>query len=474
MALFPLSRSLLLLSFLGFISPVQFSPSHALRRPISNPINYPSLSRLSRLSSVSNGIPKHGYRYLLAQNFTKHHNSTTNSTTNSITTTTHGHKTHRQHVRDWILSFVAGSLGGTVSGFLVSVLFRLVLNCARRRYKTPAGPSIFSRKIIHNANDLSFLEKEDGVTSLQTIGRGGCGEVYKAELPNSPGKMIAIKRIKKRTPDGAEPTEEESRLLDKWTRQIRSEILTVGHIRHRNLLPLLAHVSRPDCHYLIYEFMKNGSLHEVLMEVSSGRRELDWPTRHKIAIGIASGLEHLHVHHKPRIIHRDLKPANILLDDSMEARISDFGLAKEMPEAHSHMTSSNVAGTIGYIAPEYYQTLKFTPKCDMYSLGVILAVLVVGKLPSDDFFQNTEEMSLVKWLRNMMKSPDAPLAVDPKLGGNGFEEQMLMVLRIACLCTADNPKERPTSRDVRIMLFRACPSSTWVTGWHLASREDSY
>ncbi|XP_073003968.1 leucine-rich repeat receptor-like serine/threonine/tyrosine-protein kinase SOBIR1 [Typha latifolia] len=467
MALFPLLPSLLLLSSLCFISAVQVSPSHALRRPISNPINHPRLSRLSRLSAVSNGIPKHGNRHLLAQNFNKPHNSTTNSssnsttnstsdsttnsTSNSNTTTPHDHKTHRRHVRNWVLGFVAGSLGGIVSGFLVSVLFRLVLNCARGRYKTPAGPSIFSPKVIRNANDLSFLEKDDGLASLQVIGRGGCGEVYKAELPNSPGKMIAIKRIKKQTPDGAEPTEE-SHLLDKWTRQIRSEILTVGHIRHRNLLPLLAHVSRPDCHYLIYEYMKNGSLRDVLMEVSESRRELDWPARHKIAVGIAAGLEHLHVHHKPHIIHRDLKPANILLDDTMEARIADFGLAKEMPEAHTHITSSNVAGTIGYIAPEYHQTLKFTAKCDVYSFGVILAVLVVGKQPSDDFFQNTEEMNLVKWLRNMMKSPDAALAIDPKLAGNGFEEQMLLVLRIACFCTTDDPKERPTSRDIKCML----------------------
>ncbi|MQL41525.1 hypothetical protein EI012_26820, partial [Escherichia coli] len=122
--------------------------------------------------------------------------------------------------------------------------------------------------------------------------------------------------------------------MHKKMRQIQAEINTIGQIRHRNLQPLLAHVSRPDCHYLVYEFMKNGSLQDVLNQVQAGERELDWLTRHKIAVGIASGLEYLHMSHtspiihKARIIHRDLKPANILLDDDMEARIADFGLAK--------------------------------------------------------------------------------------------------------------------------------------------------
>ncbi|KAL0417266.1 UNVERIFIED_CONTAM: Leucine-rich repeat receptor-like serine/threonine/tyrosine-protein kinase SOBIR1 [Sesamum latifolium] len=147
-------------------------------------------------------------------------------------------------------------------------------------------------------------------------------------------------------------------MMNKKMRQIRSEIQTVGQIRHRNLLALLAHLPRPDCHYLVYEYMKNGSLQDYLQHVKEGRRELDWLARYRIALGVASGLEYLHMNHTPRIIHRDLKPANVLLDDDMEARIADFGLAKAMPDANTHVTTSNVAGTVGYIAPEYYQTFK--------------------------------------------------------------------------------------------------------------------
>ncbi|KAI4336249.1 hypothetical protein L6164_014796 [Bauhinia variegata] len=198
--------------------------------------------------------------------------------------------------------------------------------------------------------------------------------------------------------------------------------------------------------------MKNGSLQDMLIRAQQGTVELDWLSRHKIAVGIAAGLEYLHSSHTPRIIHRDLKPANILLDDEIEARIADFGLAKAMPDANTHITTSVLAGTVGYIAPEYHQTLKFTDKCDIYSFGVVLGVLVMGKFPSDEFFQHTEEMSLVKWMRNVVSSEDPRRAIDQKLMNNGFEEQMLLVLKIACFCTMDDPKTRPNGKDVRVML----------------------
>ncbi|KAJ6411230.1 hypothetical protein OIU84_007902 [Salix udensis] len=189
--------------------------------------------------------------------------------------------------------------------------------------------------------------------------------------------MIAVKKIIQSPKDAAELSEEDSKVLNKKMRQIQSEINTVGHIRHRNLLPLLAHVSRPDCHYLVYEFMKNGSLQDVLNDVAEGRRELD--------CGI----------HRTRV-------------------------------------SSN--------------TEIHRQECDVYSFGVVLGVLVMGKLPSEEFFQSTRELSLVKWMRNIMTSENPSQAVDPKLLGNGVEDQMLLVLKIACFCTMDDPKQRPNNR----------------------------
>ncbi|ESR56047.1 hypothetical protein CICLE_v10021254mg [Citrus x clementina] len=233
---------------------------------------------------------------------------------------------------------------------------------------------------------------------------------------------------------------------------IRSEIITASQTRHRNILPLLAHMVRPNCHLLVYEFMKNGSLQDILYDVSQGRRELDWPSRHRIARGIASGLESLHMCHRPRIIHRDIKPANVLIDDDMEARISDFGLGKLMPDGHAQITVTCMVGTVGYMAPEYLQTETISEKYDIYSFGVLLAVLVMGKFPVDDFFRITEEKDMVRWMRNVIFSENPNRAIDSKLLGNGYEEQMLLVLKLACFCTLEDPDERPNSKDVRSML----------------------
>ncbi|CAM8881194.1 unnamed protein product [Rhodiola kirilowii] len=354
-------------------------------------------------------------------------------------------------------------IGGPViasffSFFVVLFLFCIcffVFNGYRLRLvkgKKKTGPSIFSPNVIKRRQDLAFLEQEDGLAALQIIGKGGCGEVYKAELPGSDGIVLAIKKVIQPPLDASELSEEDTKMLGKKMRQIKSEIVTVGKIRHRNLLPLLAHVPRPDCHYLVYEFMKNGSLQDMLEDVKQGRKELDWHVRFRIAVGVAHGLEYLHFGQSPMIIHRDMKPANILLDDNMEAKIGDFGLAKTVPDANTHVTSLNVAGTLGYISPEYYQTLKLSDKCDIFSFGVVLGVLVMGKTPSDEFFQDTTEMSLVRWMRNVMTSDDPHRAIDPNLLGNGFEEEMLLVLKIACFCTLEDPKQRPDSKNVRVML----------------------
>ncbi|THU51254.1 hypothetical protein C4D60_Mb06t29050 [Musa balbisiana] len=433
-----------------------YDGSHALRRmTLRHPRRLPS-----RLASQSahrrSPFPK---RYVLAETKTTQALASSNSSPNRSSSEHHHSRNHKQSVRNWIVGFITGSLLGIVSGTILSVLYRQVVNCIRGRYRSPGSPSIFSPTHIKRAEDLAFLEKDDGLAALEVIGRGGCGEVYKAQQPPDPRKpdrpsmVFAIKKIMKRTPDSAEPTsDEESRLLDKWMRQVRSEIQTVGHIRHRNLLPLLAHVTRRDCHLLIYEFMRNGTLHDAIRGAAAGRRKLEWPGRYIIALGIAAGLEYLHVVHRPRVIHRDLKPANILLDDDLNPRISDFGLAKVVPDTVSGSMRSGVAGTIGYIAPEYHQTLLFTDKCDVYSFGVILAVLVTGKFPTDEFYCTTEEIRMVDWMRNAMRSAEPEVAIDRTLVGNGFEEQMLLVLKIACFCTYDDPKARPNSREVRLML----------------------
>ncbi|CAL4887119.1 unnamed protein product [Urochloa decumbens] len=367
---------------------------------------------------------------------------------------------HKHRFRNnWIIRFVVAPLLllAVVVSVLV-VLFRRRLGIMNRM--TRPRITIFIPKLIRHAEHLAFLEEEDGVASLEAIGRGGCGEVYRAQLPLEQEReweeprFIAIKKIQSER-GGAPASDDlsgvESRQLDRWSRQAQSEIRTVGHIRHRNLLPLAAHVPRPGCHYLVYEYMKRGSLHDALLKGAA----LPWPARIRVALGVATGLEYLHVSRRPQIIHRDLKPANILLDDGMEPRITDFGLARLMPDAQTHITASALAGTLGYIAPEYHQTLKFTSKCDVYSFGVILAVLATGKHPSDHFFMQTDDVvGLVKWLRRVMIAGEHEQAIDPAIAGAGHDEQIVLLLRIAVLCTADDPKERHCAKEVRCMLLQ--------------------
>ncbi|KAH7654912.1 Non-specific serine/threonine protein kinase protein [Dioscorea alata] len=340
--------------------------------------------------------------------------------------------------------------------FVACCVATVIVKCMKRSKYFRTEPedgnvTLFGREIKH-ARDLSFLYTS-GCAGLEVIGKGGCGQVFKAHLKSSGGwkLTVAVKEIIlpssmliEELCQGMELSQERSSHVDDYRmRQVRAEIRTMGCIGHRNLLRLLAHVSSGDHHFLVSEFMPKGSLYDVLK-----KGQLDWPARYKIALGIASGLEYLHFIHKPCIIHRDLKPENILLDDDLNPRIADFGLAKVV---HGNFVRTRLAGTLGYIAPEYYNGMPCTHKCDVFSLGVILAVLVTGRFPSD--CRLLEETGMVKWVRRVMSSGEAKeTVIDEKMAGNGYEEQMLLVLKIACFCTYDNPRERPHSRDVRCMI----------------------
>jgi len=152
----------------------------------------------------------------------------------------------------------------------------------------------------------------------------------------------------------------------------------------------------------------------ALIEIGSySEQEFNWLSRLTTALGIATGLEYLHVGHSLAIIHRDLKPENILLDNNMEARIANFGLARTMSESQSPTYASNSADTIEYMTPEHHNLFIVNDKIDIYSFGIILAVLVIGKLPYDAFFRDT--MSLVDWLRNTTIIGNFRDLIDPRL-----------------------------------------------------------
>nr|CAD1840890.1 unnamed protein product [Ananas comosus var. bracteatus] len=294
--------------------------------------------------------------------------------------------------------------------------------------------------------DILACVKESNV-----IGMGATGIVYKAELQR-PHLVIAVKKLWR--PSRAEGVGSEPRCDI-----AAAEVSVLGRLRHRNIVRLLGYLHNDADAMLLYEYMPNGSLWEALHGpggAGGGRVLADWVARYNVAVGVAQGLAYLHHDCHPPIIHRDIKSNNILLDANMEARIADFGLARMV--AHKNETLSVVAGSYGYIAPEYGYTLKVDQKSDIYSYGVVLMELLTGKRPIEPEFGESQD--IVGWIRERLRSDRAEAVLDPSIGGGQckhVQEEMLLVLRIAVLCTAKLPKDRPSMRDVLTMLGEAKP-----------------
>jgi protein brassinosteroid insensitive 1 len=235
---------------------------------------------------------------------------------------------------------------------------------------------------------------------------------------------------------------------------------TIGKIKHRNLVPLLGYCKIGEERLLMYDFMKHGSLEDVLHDRKKFGKPLNWEERKKIAIGAARGLAFLHHNCIPHIIHRDMKSSNVLVDEGLEARVSDFGMARMMNVVDTHLSVSTLAGTPGYVPPEYYQSFRCTTKGDVYSYGVVLLELLTGKPPTDsaDF---GEDNNLVGWvkLHTKLKITDV---FDPELLKDNptLELELLEHLKIACACLDDRPPRRPTMLKVMTMFKEIQVGST--------------
>ncbi|XP_010268651.1 PREDICTED: LRR receptor-like serine/threonine-protein kinase HSL2 [Nelumbo nucifera] len=294
---------------------------------------------------------------------------------------------------------------------------------------------------------LSFKEEEvfSSLTEENLIGTGGSGQVYRAKLKS--GQMVAVKKLW------------EGSGRPKTDVAFRSEVETLGRIRHGNIVKLLFSCTSEgdDCRVLVYEYMEKGSLGELL-HGEKGGIQLDWPKRFKIAVGTAQALAYLHHDCVPAIVHRDVKSNNILLDNEFNPHVADFGLARtlqrEVCDGDGELVTSRVAGSYGYIAPEYAYTFKVTEKSDVYSFGVVLMELVTGKRPTDPSFGENKDM--VKWVTEAAVAAckeDTELLVkkviDARMNVDSCDYQEInKVLNVALLCTSTYPLSRPTMRRV--------------------------
>ncbi|GMJ16023.1 BRI1 like [Hibiscus trionum] len=281
-----------------------------------------------------------------------------------------------------------------------------------------------------------LLEATNGFSAESLIGSGGFGEVYKAQLRD--GCVVAIKKLIHITGQG--------------DREFMAEMETIGKIKHRNLVPLLGYCKVGEERLLVYEYMKWGSLESVLHDTAKGRESrLDWAARKKIAIGSARGLAFLHHSCIPHIIHRDMKSSNVLLDENFEARVSDFGMARLVNALDTHLSVSTLAGTPGYVPPEYYQSFRCTTKGDVYSYGVILLELLSGKRPIDPS-EFGDDNNLVGWAKQLHREKRIDEILDPELMlKESGESELYHYLRIAFECLDDRPFRRPTMIQVMAM-----------------------
>ncbi|MQM15367.1 hypothetical protein Taro_048309 [Colocasia esculenta] len=279
------------------------------------------------------------------------------------------------------------------------------------------------------------------LTNKDIIGSGGYGTVYKLVIDSS--TAFAVKRLNKGSADK--------------DRGFERELDTMGDIKHRNIVALHGYYVTPQFNLLIYDLMPNGSLDCLLHGKAKDRKPLDWSSRCRIAAGAARGLSYLHHDCIPHIIHRDIKSSNILLDHNMEARVSDFGLATLMGPDETHV-STVVAGTFGYLAPEYFDTGRATTKGDVYSFGVVLLELLTGKRPTDETFIE-EGTRLVTWVKEAVSDKREELALDSSLVYFPLADVQTM-FSIAEKCLETDPLRRPTMSEVLKLLEQLCPEKS--------------
>ncbi|KAH9611862.1 hypothetical protein KSS87_019541 [Heliosperma pusillum] len=258
-----------------------------------------------------------------------------------------------------------------------------------------------------------LVDATDNFAEINKLGRGGFGTVYKGTLED--GEEVAVKRL--------------SKLSGQGLKEFMTEVLVISKLQHRNLVRLLGCCVEGEEKLLVYEYMPNKSLDALLFDRL--HQELrGWKTRFNIIQGICRGLLYLHRDSRLRIIHRDLKASNILLDDELNPKISDFGMAKIFKGKEDQADTNRVVGTYGYMSPEYAMEGRFSEKSDVFSFGVLLLEIVSGRRNSS--FKEEESLSLL-----------GHSLIDPAVLEPGFLDQILRCIQVALLCVQELPEDRP-------------------------------
>uniref|UniRef100_J3MI24 non-specific serine/threonine protein kinase n=2 Tax=Oryza brachyantha TaxID=4533 RepID=J3MI24_ORYBR len=291
-------------------------------------------------------------------------------------------------------------------------------------------PVLFFQDSAKELTVSDLVKSTNNFDQANIIGCGGFGLVYKAYLPD--GTKAAVKRL--------------SGDCGQMEREFRAEVEALSQAQHKNLVSLRGYCRYGNDRLLIYSYMENNSLDYWLHERSDGGYMLKWESRLKIAQGSARGLAYLHKDCEPNIIHRDVKSSNILLNENFEAHLADFGLARLIQPYDTHVTT-DLVGTLGYIPPEYSQSVIATPRGDVYSFGVVLLELLTGRRPMD-VSKAKGSRDLVSWVLQMKSEKKEEHIFDTLIWSKENEKQLFSVLETACRCIRTDPRQRPSIEQV--------------------------
>ncbi|XP_062170847.1 probable LRR receptor-like serine/threonine-protein kinase At1g56140 [Alnus glutinosa] len=327
-----------------------------------------------------------------------------------------------------IVGVVVGA--GVLSFLSVFLVFYIV----RRRKQLPTNDDAELLGIDVKTFTFSYAELKTATEEFSPankLGEGGFGPVFKGTLDD--GRVIAVKQLSVASHQGKN--------------QFITEIATISAVQHRNLVKLYGCCIEGDQRLLVYEFLENRSLDQALF----GKRSLnlDWSTRYDICLGVARGLAYLHEESRLRIVHRDVKASNILLDSDLIPKISDFGLAKLYDDKKTHI-STRVAGTIGYLAPEYAMRGHLTEKADVFAFGVVALEIVSGR-PNSDSSLEEEKVYLLEWAWHLHENNSEVDLMDSTLSEFN-EEEVKRMIGVSLLCTQASPTLRPSMSRVVAML----------------------
>ncbi|KAL9453553.1 hypothetical protein AB3S75_009207 [Citrus x aurantiifolia] len=288
--------------------------------------------------------------------------------------------------------------------------------------------------------DLPFIDFEsilaatDNFSEANKLGKGGFGPVYEAKFPG--GEQIAVKRLSSASAQGLE--------------EFKNEVVLIARLQHRNLVRLLGYCIEGHEKILLYEYMLNKSLDFFIFDPTLSAL-LQWEMCFNIIVGIARGLLYLHQDSRLRIIHRDLKTSNILLDQEMNPKISDFGLARIFKGKQTEGTTNRVVGTYGYMSPEYALDGFFSVKSDVFSFGVVVLKIISGKR-NTGFYNSEQALSLLGYAWKLWQEGKALDMMDQKLHASSKPNEILKCINVGLLCVQEDPNDRPTMSDVVIML----------------------